>query len=482
MHAQVIDYEIDPSFDTGVYFQKGTITDLNFSGQEIIVTGNFTNLPGIANWWTNLDYWGDILYETPNQNSGASNVQPYLSKYITNGSQIAYTNNHGIVDNSFQFEYWKQAYSGFVSREVNNVLVYQDTLLLVAGVYFTDSTDISTNSLRQLCMIDGTGAPIEGFPMVKCEPFDARIYTIDTLSTGEYIIAGSFTHVNGHPTNNIAKLNADFSVDTEFGNIFGNQGSAAAIIDDNDKIWMRCSNGFLQANPNENVHFVRLAPNGLLDPTYNIATFVTYFDENSPYETGPTALLLEEDDTVILTGNFVEVNGEYHKTIVQLYDDGSIVEGAFDNLGADEAVWGNWDGGPLGPIAGTWISEMLRVEDGKILLGGQFSSFGGEPYSCLVRLQPSGFVGLNDIERRRKLKLYPNPAQNTVRFEVPDKNEKVSQIEIFDLSGRLVISQSLNTLQAVIDVSDLRRGVYLVKAKTESGVYSQKLVLQSYNQ
>lgn len=476
--AQVIDYELDPSFDTEGYFQRGTITDLNEFGNEIIVTGNFNTIFNTARWWTIVDSSGQTTYETPYQDSGANNVQPFLSKFITNGSQIAYTNSQGIVDNTFQFEYWKPAYSGFVSRSVNDVLVYQDTLLLVAGVYYTDSLDLSPNSIRQLCLIDSTGATIEDFPMVKCEPFDARIYTIDTLSTGEFIIAGSFTHVNGHPTNNIAKLNTDFSVDTEFGNIFSSQGSAAAILDANDKIWVRCSNGSLQSSPNENVHFLRLTAQGLLDPSYNIATFVSYYDENTPFETGPTNLLLEEDGTIILTGNFVEVNGEYHKTIVQLFDDGSIVEGAFENLGADEAIWGNWNGGPLGPIAGTWVSEILRLDDGKILLGGQFSSFGGEPYCCLVRLQPSGFVGLKETQGFGSLKVYPNPAQCTIQISVPNRSQRISQLNFYDLQGRQVLSVVPFNADKSIDISKLNPGVYVVKAISENAVYSERLVVQ----
>jgi hypothetical protein len=93
-------------------------------------------------------------------------------------------------------------------------------------------------------------------------------------------------------------------------------------------------------------------------------------------------------------------------------------------------------------------------------------------------LQPNGFVGLHENEGRGKLKLFPNPAQNTVRFEIPDKNERIEQVEIYDLNGRMVQAQNLNSLQAAIDVSGLQRGVYLVKARTADGVYSQKLVLQ----
>ena len=359
--------------------------------------------------------------------AGAIKFTFYLNHLLGYGGGVLYRVDPNSPDlgQSFRFEFQKPAYGGFISSAVNDILIKDDSLLIVGGIFFTDSTDLSPNSLRQLCMIDSTGAPIPGFPMVKCEPVDARIHSIDSLSTGEYIIAGSFSSVNGHLTNNIAKLHADFSVDTSFVSVFGNQGGAVVgEIDSIDRMWVRISNGYLNSNPDSLVYFLRLLSNGDLDTSIQIPTFTSYYNATNPFETGSTIALLD-DNTILLGGNFVEVNGEYHKTMVQLYADGSIVEGTFENLSADEAVWDNWEPA-LGPIAGTYIRIIKKLPDGKLLLGGSFSSFGGEPRNCLVRLRPDGYVGVDEYEKPKvKMTIFPNPANGfvTVTYNLLHSNE-----------------------------------------------------------
>lgn len=477
--AQVVNYEIDSSFNTGDFYTKGNVFNLFITENEnIIVCGGFSVSSTIAGGWSIIENDGSFIYNSTTQDIGPATVEPYLTKYITSGPSMYLRNEDATADYSFRFEFQKPAYGGFISSAVNDILVKDDSLLIVGGIFFTDSTDISPNSLRQLCMIDSTGAPIPGFPMVKCEPFDARIHSIDSLSTGEYIIAGSFSSVNGHLTNNVAKLHADFSVDTSFVNIFGNQGTAVVgEIDSLDRIWVRIGNGILSSNPDSSVYLLRLLPSGELDTSIQIPTFISYYDSSNPFETGPAAIALLEDNTILLGGNFVEVNGEYHKTMVQLYADGSIVEGAFENLGADEAVWDNWEPA-LGPIAGTYIRIIKRLPDGKLLLGGSFSSFGGEPRNCLVRLQPCGFVGLDEKEGRGKLEIYPNPAKEFITIQLPVNNQRLSQVKLYDLNGRLVQEVKLIDPSGKIDLKNLPQGMYLVKAISEKQVYIGKVLIE----
>src|SRR5690606_20249792 len=113
----------------------------------------------------------------------------------------------------------------------------------------------------------------------------------------------------------------------------------------------------------------------------------------------PFDIVEDEDGTLILGGNFVFANGNPVNRLIKIEDDGTIVEGAFSGLGADSAVWFGWEPS-ISQIVSTKISKILKLPDGKLLIGGSFSSFGGEPYNCLVKLEPSGFVGLKEKQRR----------------------------------------------------------------------------------
>jgi len=123
------------------------------------------------------------------------------------------------------------------------------------------------------------------------------------------------------------------------------------------------------------------------------------------------------------------------------------------------------------------ISNIRLLDDGKLLLGGSFSSFGGEDYHCLVRLQPQP-VGTNNAVKKEGLRLFPNPASGSFAIQVPAIHAGLLEIEIFDLSGRLVHAKTNHPSDAAIEIEKLQAGVYVVKAQGAEGVYSGKLVVE----
>lgn len=61
-----------------------------------------------------------------------------------------------------------------------------------------------------------------------------------------------------------------------------------------------------------------------------------------------------------------------------------------------------------------------------------------------------------------QLSAFPNPTQNTVT--ITKKTDEDAQIEVLDLSGRIVIEQSLmKNMQATLDLTSLEAGIYLVR-------------------
>jgi len=76
------------------------------------------------------------------------------------------------------------------------------------------------------------------------------------------------------------------------------------------------------------------------------------------------------------------------------------------------------------------------------------------------------------MEQEVLFNMYPNPANDIVYFEF--LNEKVSQIQIIDQQGRVVVSE--NRMAASINVANLSTGNYLVRILTNDGeVNIQKL-------
>jgi uncharacterized repeat protein (TIGR01451 family) len=69
--------------------------------------------------------------------------------------------------------------------------------------------------------------------------------------------------------------------------------------------------------------------------------------------------------------------------------------------------------------------------------------------------------------------VYPNPVKNV--FTVQAINETVSLIEVYDINGRLCLSQSNGTN---VNVQSLNNGLYFVKVTTEKGITNKKIMKQ----
>ncbi|MBL4655107.1 MAG: T9SS type A sorting domain-containing protein [Bacteroidia bacterium] len=75
-------------------------------------------------------------------------------------------------------------------------------------------------------------------------------------------------------------------------------------------------------------------------------------------------------------------------------------------------------------------------------------------------------------EDNSKLKLYPNPADNSVSFELPFEVAGL-KYEFFNNLGQIVLFGNLTSKS--IDISKLQQGLYHVKVYSNKGIYHQEL-------
>jgi len=71
------------------------------------------------------------------------------------------------------------------------------------------------------------------------------------------------------------------------------------------------------------------------------------------------------------------------------------------------------------------------------------------------------------------VQLYPNPTSDYVYIRI---NKKIESLSVYNLQGQLILSQ--NTNQKYLNVSNLTKGVYLIKIKTYNQVVTKKLFIQ----
>jgi|GEM_PF-6530281 len=101
-------------------------------------------------------------------------------------------------------------------------------------------------------------------------------------------------------------------------------------------------------------------------------------------------------------------------------------------------------------------------------------------YSVYTETAPTNIESAT-AENGWKFSIYPNPAANQLFLKLPGLNSSYLKISIYDLSGKLVISEeqrfngSGNFIK-ILDVSALSTGVYLCSVENEKGVETLKFI------
>lgn len=231
---------------------------------------------------------------------------------------------------------------------------------------------------------------------------------------GRILLAGDFSIGGANPRVDLARLNADGTVDPTFA--AKTDGTVYSIVVQEDgKILI----GGLFARVNGSTHngIARLDADGAVE---SAATF----DEGSGADNVVYAIALRPDGKILLAGLFDRVQGEDRKGVARLGSDGGIDTSFDPGLGPDDVVYSLVPqpdgkiliGGAFQNVAGTARSRIARLEadgaldagfdpgsgadnrvtsvavqpDGKVLLGGFFGTFNGTGRSRIARLLATG--------------------------------------------------------------------------------------------
>jgi hypothetical protein len=112
-----------------------------------------------------------------------------------------------------------------------------------------------------------------------------------------------------------------------------------------------------------------------------------------------------------------------------------------------------------------------------------FTGFGGmgtgKAYFNKEMLQT---VSVNSFEQSMNFSMYPNPATNNVTLLLDYFEKATVNIEILDLSGRLVLDKTIQLNKGIhqeqLNISQLNSGVYLLSLKSNKLNITQKLIVK----
>ncbi len=242
-----------------------------------------------------------------------------------------------------------------------NCLAVQADGKIVVGGHFTSLGGQTRNNLGRL---NADGTLDTAFNPGATKPSYTSVNSLALQPDGSILVGGSFTSLGGQARTNIGRLNGNGSVDVDFNPGAGDfySGVAAIAVQSNGKILV--AGGFTTLAGQMVTNIGRLKADGALDPFFN-----------SGANSGVTCLALLADGRILAGGAFTNLAGATRTLIGRLNEDGT----------ADPAFNPAASGGTY-PFYGPYMNCIAVQADGKILLGGRFTTLAGQTRTNIGRL------------------------------------------------------------------------------------------------
>ncbi|WP_299130081.1 T9SS type A sorting domain-containing protein [uncultured Winogradskyella sp.] len=358
---------IDGSLDTS--FSSGTGPNSEISLIEvqddgkIIILGFFTSYNGIpSNRIARLNSDGSL--DTSFSFGSGSSISTIAIQndgkiLVARSTNIFRLNIDGSLDTDFNS-------GSLAASSIRKIVILDDGKILIGGT-FTSYNGIESNHIARLNS-DGTLDTSFSSGTGVDAAANTAINIIETQDDGKIVVSGNFTSYNGIPSNSIARLNSDGSLDSNFNSGMGPDNSVSSIvIQDDEKILIGGS--FSNYNGIESNRIARLNNDGSLDSNFNSGIG----PNNSVFK-----ISIQDDGKILTGGNFLTYNELSIRNIARLNSDGSLDINFNASTGANNTV-----------------NTVKIQDDEKILIGGSFSNYNGTESNRLARINSDGSLDIS---------------------------------------------------------------------------------------
>lgn len=216
-----------------------------------------------------------------------------------------------------------------------------------------------------LLVLNNTGAVTSN---IGDEMVDGPILNLGQQSSGKLIIGGQFQNVLGVARNRVARFNLDMTLDPSFNIGGGPNGAVTQVsVQADDKVAL--TGNFTSFNGTPCGYLVRLNEDGAVDDTFN----------NGGAGADDRIFSMKDNGSGTgwwVYGAFRAYNGAVRPGIAGLTLDGGLTS-AFASLTVDSSTNGI-------------VYAVARQNDGKILIGGDFTAYRGKYRGCFARINPDG--------------------------------------------------------------------------------------------
>jgi uncharacterized delta-60 repeat protein len=248
---------------------------------------------------------------------------------------------------------------------VQALLVQPDGKILIGGSFDQVGDSVRSNLAR----LEADGSLDTTFDV----PVDGVVNAIARQADGKILIGGSFSAVHGVTARRLARVEADGTLDTTFNTGTGtangfNSTVQSVAVTATGRIYVAGSFTAYQGTPWWR-YLAQLRPDGTIEPVFNYLGGLNF--------PASRVLVVPGTEDVLVAGEFTSAannalwSGSEQRGRVALFESTGELSPAFNPGGS----------GANGPV-----NDALQLSDGNWLLAGNFTTFNGEPRAGLVVL------------------------------------------------------------------------------------------------
>lgn len=292
------------------------------------------------------------VYAMAQQADGKQIIGGAFTSYNgTASSRVARISRTGALDGSFVVG------TGF-NGQVNHIAVDADGKVLIGGTF----TSYNGTARSRLVRVNSDGSIDAGFSIGT--GFNGNVNYILIQADGKILVVGTFTTYNGSTHNRIVRLNTDGSADGTYAIGTGaNSDIYGAALDAEGRLIIGGS--FSTVNGVTRIGVARLTTTGAVDSGFNPGAGTN----NAVY-----CVAVQRDGRILIGGPFTSYNAITPSARIARLER----TGAYDNTFS------------VGTGFNSWVYTIALQGDGKILAGGDFTSYNGTSRNRMVRLNTNG--------------------------------------------------------------------------------------------
>jgi uncharacterized delta-60 repeat protein len=297
-------------------------------------------------------------------------LYPENSPAATQFNYVARVNSDGSLDYSF---------NPAPDQAVNAIAVQQDGGIVLGG-YFESLKPAGVNeSTRRhfIARVVSTGS----LDATLASDDAGTIFAAVPLSSGQVLVGGTFLSVGGVTQNYLARLNADGSLDPTFAPTLNGSVSTIAIQADG-KILV--GGNFTMVDGFARGYIARLNADGTLDGPFN------------PNANSTVKLIVLQSSTsqILISGYFTTLTPDGSPLAYQVNE--------FARVNSDGTLDTNFNPSPSGGP----VFAIAFQADGKMVVGGEFTTIAGYTRSYVARLLSNGAIDTVDFDPEANSPVY----------------------------------------------------------------------------